>query len=128
MDKILLKKKYQEALVRGMDAKSFPRIPIDYGFRDNFQFWFTQASKPYSVQLPSTKGMDVQAVLFAAKRTDPSVEWTEEAAEMIMGVPRVFLKKVITGVVTAAKSEGVTTVTAESMERVRDKRSGEKAN
>ncbi|MGY5875801.1 MAG: hypothetical protein RTU30_08645 [Candidatus Thorarchaeota archaeon] len=124
--KILLKPQYKEAIVRGMDAKSFPCVPVDYGFRDNFQFWFVKSSKPYSVPIPSGKGIDVQAVLFAAKRTDPTIEWTEEAAAMITAVPRVFLKRVITGTNDAAREEGLTVITGEFMEKVRDKRNAEK--
>ncbi len=128
VDNIHLRKKYKEAIIRGMDDKSFPNLPIDFGFRDNIHFWFAEIKKPYKVRIPEDKGTNVNTVMYAAKRFDPSVEWTEEAAEKIVNVPRVFLKRVLDGVVKAAKEEGVTIITADFMDKVRDKRSDEKNN
>ncbi|MHA1902765.1 MAG: hypothetical protein ACXADL_04425 [Candidatus Thorarchaeota archaeon] len=127
VENILLKKEFKDAIVRGMDAKRFPRMPIDYGFRDNLNFWFMSSSKPYSVRIPEEKGTSLNTVTFAAKRFDPSVEWTDEACEKIISVPRIFLKRVFAGVVKAAKEEGVTIITPEFMDKVRDKRNTEKA-
>jgi len=42
-------------------------------------------------------------------------------------VPRIFLNKVIEGVVKAAKEEGITVITPEFMDKVQDKRSSEKS-
>jgi hypothetical protein len=109
-----------------MDAKSFPRIPVGYGFRDNLNFWFTQGKKPFAYRIPESKGTSANTVLYAAKRHDPSIEWTVEAAEKIVAVPRIFLKRVIAGVVDAAKKEGIMTITPEFMDKVRDKRNKEK--
>ena len=64
--------------------------------------------------------------MYAATRYDDSVEWTEEACAKLVKVPRVFLKRVLKGVVEAAKADGVTVITAEFMDKVRDKRSDEK--
>ena len=44
IDKIIMKKKWKDCLFKG---KGFPRLPIDYGFRDNVRFWFTKHSTPY---------------------------------------------------------------------------------
>ena len=128
VEKILLKPKYKEAIIRGMDAKSFPRIPVGFGFRDNIHFWFTQGGKPFAYRIPESKGTSVNTVLYAAKRHDPSVEWMPEAAEKIVNVPRIFLKRVIAGTVDAAKKEGITVVTPEFMDKIRDKRRKEKSN
>ncbi len=122
VDNILLDERYHSAICRGMEAKHFPPVPIDYGFRDNYQFWFAETKKPYAVPIPSGKGVDVGQVIFAAKRIDPSYEWTEEAAVKITAVPRVFLKRVISGVHDAAAKEGITTISPEFMDKVRDKR------
>ncbi|MBN2230701.1 MAG: PCP reductase family protein [Candidatus Thorarchaeota archaeon] len=111
-----------------MDDKSIPNLPIDYGFRDNIHFWFAEVKRPYKVRIPEDKGTNVNTVMYAAKRFDPTVEWTEEAAAKMVGVPRVFLKRVLEGVVKAAKKQGVTVITPEFMDIVRDKRSGEKNN
>ncbi len=128
IEKILLKKQYRDAIVQGVDKKSFPQLPIDYGFRDNYQFWFTKSSKPYSVPIPESKGVGANHVLFAARRIDPDIRWEEAAAAKIAGVPRIFLNKVIKGVIEAAKAEGVVVITPEFMDKVRDKRSQEKGS
>ena len=128
VEKILMQKKFKEAIISGMESKRFPNLPIDYGFRDNTQFWFAETKKPYSVEIPKSKGVNVNTVMYAAQRYDPSVEWTEEACIKIANVPRIFLKRVFKGVVDQAKAEGVTVITAEFMDKVRDKRSDEKNN
>ena len=128
VDSIQLRKKYKDAIIRGMDEKSFPKLPIDYGFRDNIYFWFAEVKKPYKVRIPEDRGTDVNFVMYAAKRFNPDVEWTEEAAAKIVSVPRIFLNRVLEGVVKAAQAEGVTVITPEFMDKVRDKRSDEKNN
>jgi flavin reductase (DIM6/NTAB) family NADH-FMN oxidoreductase RutF len=128
VDHIFMKKKYKDAIVRGMDEKSFPSLPIDWGFRDNLYFWFAEPKKPYKVRIPEDRGTSLNTVTYAAKRYDPSVTWDDEACAMIMNVPRVFLKRVFKGVVGQAKAEGITHITPEFMQKVQDKRSGEKNN
>ncbi|MBD3404787.1 MAG: hypothetical protein GF411_01470 [Candidatus Lokiarchaeota archaeon] len=126
VDEIFLKNEYREAIIHGMEAKKFPKLPIDYGFRDNMYFWFTEAKKPYKVQITDRHDTNVNSIMFAAKRFDPSVQWTEEAAAKLVRVPRIFLKRVFAGVVEEAKKEGITVITGEFMDKVRDKRSDEK--
>ena len=125
---IFMKKKYKEAIVRGMDDKSFPNLPIDWGFRDNLYFWFAEPRKPYKVRIPEDRGTSLNTITYAAKRFDPSITWDDAACEMIMNVPRVFLKRVFKGVVEQAKAEGVTHISPEFMQKVRDKRNEEKDN
>ena len=125
---IFMKKKFKDAIVRGMDDKSFPNLPIDWGFRDNLYFWFAEPKKPYKVRIPEDRGTSLNTITYAAKRFDPSVTWDDAACEMIMSVPRVFLKRVFKGVVEQAKAEGVTHISPEFMQKVRDKRNDEKDN
>ncbi len=125
---IFMKKKYKEAIVRGMDDKSFPNLPIDWGFRDNLYFWFAEPRKPYKVRIPEDRGTSLNTITYAAKRYDPSITWDDAACEMIMNVPRVFLKRVFKGVIEQAKAEGVTHISPEFMQKVRDKRDVEKDN
>lgn len=40
VDKILMKKKYSDAIINGVKAKDFPPLPVDYGYRDSKNFWF----------------------------------------------------------------------------------------
>ena len=46
IDKILMKEKYYSAIVNGVTAKSFPPVPVDYGYRDSKNFWYTRFIKP----------------------------------------------------------------------------------
>jgi flavin reductase (DIM6/NTAB) family NADH-FMN oxidoreductase RutF len=123
LDKIVMKHKWRDRLMQG---KGSPRLPIDYGFRNNNEFWFTRGARPYVVPIPKEKGMDVNAVVFAAERYDPDVAWQEEACAKLVKVPRIFLKRVIAECVEEAKAQGVTEITPEFLETVRDKRSTDK--
>ena len=38
IDKILMKKKYSDAIINGVKAKDFPPLPVDYGYRDSKNF------------------------------------------------------------------------------------------
>ena len=42
VDKILMKKKYSDAIINGVRAKDFPALPVDYGYRDSKNFWSTE--------------------------------------------------------------------------------------
>jgi len=123
IDKLIVKKKWKDALFKG---KGFPRLPVDFGFRDNIQFWFSKHCTPYSLKVPSSKAAPVEAVQYACTRFDPDIAWEKEACAKIVKVPNVFLKRVISGVVKAAKEEGITVITPEFMDKVQDKRSAEK--
>ena len=123
LDKIVMKKRWADCLLKG---RGFPRLPVDYGFRDNAFFWFTRASRPYRVPIPEEKGVNVDAVRFAAQRVDPDIPWQEEAYARLVKVPRVFLTRVIRAALDAAKEEGVTEITPEFLDRIRDKRNQER--
>jgi flavin reductase (DIM6/NTAB) family NADH-FMN oxidoreductase RutF len=123
VDKIVMKEEWRDCLLRG---KGFPRLPVDYGFRDNAHFWFTRSRRPYRVTIPKEKGVEINAVKFAAQRIDPDIEWQEEAYARLVRVPRVFLTRVITQCIEAAKDEGIDEITPEFLDRLRDKRSGER--
>jgi flavin reductase (DIM6/NTAB) family NADH-FMN oxidoreductase RutF len=119
IDRILLTPKWKKCLQKG---RGFPRMPIDYGFRDNNQFWFARHSRPYRVPIPASKETTILAVQYACTHYDPDVVWQDDACRQIVKVPKIFLKKVIAGVVDAAKKEGITEITPEFLEKVRDKR------
>jgi flavin reductase (DIM6/NTAB) family NADH-FMN oxidoreductase RutF len=123
VDKIVMKERWRDRLFAG---KGIPRLPIDYGFRDNAYFWFTRGARPYREGIPQEKGVTVDAVQYAAQRVDPDIVWQEEACARLVKVPRVFLTRVIRGCVETAKEEGLTEITPEFLDRIRDKRSGER--
>ena len=126
VDKILMKKKYRDAIINGVRAKDFPPLPVDYGYRDSKNFWFHRKRRMLS-ELLQVRKTTLESVRYAAKRADDVVKFTDEALEMVLGVPRVFLPLVLKGCVEWARENGVTLVTAEHMQIINDKRAKEKA-
>ncbi|MBR5007030.1 MAG: hypothetical protein IKY07_08065, partial [Clostridia bacterium] len=66
------------------------------------------------------------SVRYAADRIDPDVHFTDDALEMIVNVPRIFLPTVLRGCVSWAKDNNVTEITSAEMKIINDKRSKEK--
>ena len=110
---------WKEALVEGGE---FPHLPVDYGYRDSLHFWFTKGRDPYPVDIPKGHGVTTDTVLFQANRIDPAVTWEPAACAELAGVPRVFLKTVLTGCVDAAKAQGVAVITPAFLHEIRAKR------
>jgi flavin reductase (DIM6/NTAB) family NADH-FMN oxidoreductase RutF len=120
VDKIVMQEKWRDHLFNG---SRLPRLPVGYGFRNNAHFWFTNGPRPYRVSIPDEKAVSTNTVQFAAERVDPDITWQEEACAKLVKVPRLFLTRVIKGCIEAAKAEGVTEITPEFLDRIRDKRS-----
>jgi len=120
VDKIVMQQKWRDSLFEG---KGFPRLPVGYGFRDNAYFWFTKGARPYRESVPKEKAATVNTIKFAVERFDPDIKWQEAACAKLVKVPRIFLTRAIKGCVEAARAEGVTEITPEFLDRVRDKRS-----
>ena len=120
IDRIVMKEKWRDRLFEG---KGIPRLPVDYGFRNNAYFWFAKASRPYRVAIPEEKGVTVDEIRFAAQRVDPDMAWRDEAYAKLVRVPRVFLTRVIRQCIAMAREEGVTEITPEFLDEIRDKRS-----
>jgi len=127
IDKIIMKEKYHKAIIDGVKAKDFPKVPVDYGYRDNTHFWYTRTNKFLSEPIPAKKGMDIATVRFAADRTDPDIHFTDEACERLSRVPRVFLKAALDGCAKWAKEHGVTEIGIAELDKINDKRSKEKS-
>jgi len=125
VDKILMKKKYSDAIINGVRAKDFPALPVDYGYRDSKNFWFHRKTK-MRAELLQMRQASLESVRYAADRADDTVKFTDEALMTILGVPRVFLSVVLKGCVSWAKENNVTLITAEHMQIINDKRSKEK--
>jgi len=126
IDKILMKDKPYQAIINGVKASSFPRVPVDYGYRDNTRFWYTRFRRPIAQPIPAGKGTSVDTVWFAANRIDPEVQFTKEACQMLVKVPRVFLRAALQGCVTWAKENHVAVIDESHMKTINDKRSTEK--
>ena len=125
IDKILMKKKYADAIINGVRAKDFPNLPVDYGYRDSKNFWFHRKTKMRAELLPMRK-QSLDSVRYAADRADDKVKFTDDALEMILNVPRVFLPLVLKGCVEWARENGCELITAKEMQIINDKRAKEK--
>ena len=125
VDRILMKKKYSDAIINGVRAQDFPPLPVDYGYRDSKNFWFHRHRRMKAELLPIRKA-SLESVRYAADRVDDKVKFTDDALETILNVPRVFLPTVLKGCVAWAKENDVELVTAEHMKIINDKRAKEK--
>ena len=125
IDKILMKKKYSDAIIRGVKASDFPALPVDYGYRDSKNFWFHKKTK-MRAELLQVRQASLASVRYAADRVDDVVKFTDDALQTVLGVPRVFLPLVLKGCVKWAKENDVQLITAEHMKIINDKRAEEK--
>lgn len=129
IDKILMKEKYYNAIVNGVTRNDFPPVPVDYGYRDSTNFWYTQFprfKKPIAEPIPAPKEIDISSIRYAAERCDKTITFTDEALENFVKVPRPFLKTVLNGCIDWAKENNVTTITNEHVKIINDKRKQEK--
>ena len=125
VDKILMKERYYNAIVNGVTAKDFPHVPVDYGYRDSKNFWYTKFRRPRAELLPVREG-SIESVKYAANRADDVVKFTDEACAMMITVPRIFLPTALKGCVAWAKENGVTLIDVAEMKIINDKRAKEK--
>ena len=125
IDRILMKKQYADAIINGVRARDFPSLPVDYGYRDSKNFWFHRKTRMRAELLPMRK-QSLESVRYAADRADDKVKFTDDALEMILNVPRVFLPLVLKGCVEWARENDCTLITAKEMQIINDKRAKEK--
>lgn len=129
IDKILMKEEYYDAIVNGVNKNSFPKVPVDYGYRDSTNFWYTKfprIKKPIAEPIPAPKEVDLASIKFAADRVDDVVKFSDEALMNFVKIPRPFLKTVLNGCVAWAKENNVTLITPEHVKIINDKRKQEK--
>lgn len=126
IDDILIKEKYYNTIINGVTSFGFPSVPVDYGYRDSKNFWYTKFKRPIAMPLPKGKGVSLDSVKYASKRIDPSISFTDEACQMLVKVPRPFLNMVLKGCVNWAKENNVSVITPKEMKIIQDKRSKEK--
>lgn len=126
IDKILMKPKYRQTIINGVKSKGFPRVPVDYGYRDSKNFWYTRFTTPHAQLLPIREG-NIQSVRYAADRIDDKIKFTDEALTKMVKVPRIFLNTALKGCVKWAIENNVTTIDAHHMDLINDKRAKEKS-
>lgn len=119
IDKIVMKEKYANYLKEG---KGFPTLPVDFGFRDSKQFWFSKHSHPYAEPIPKAKGVNTDAVQYQVERMEGAIKWHPDSYKKLVKVPRVFLKMIISKINEAAEEQGVDLVTPEFLDEVNEKR------
>ena len=126
VDRILMKKKYSDAIINGVKSKDFPPLPVDYGYRDSKNFWFHKHRRMIAELLP-IRNATLESVRYAADRCDDKVKFTDDALMKLLNVPRIFLPGALKGCVDWAKENGVTLITEKEMNIINDKRAKEKA-
>ncbi|MCR5323862.1 MAG: hypothetical protein K6E85_11405 [Lachnospiraceae bacterium] len=127
IDRILMKKKYADAIINGVRGRDFPALPVDYGYRDSKNFWFHRKARMRAELLP-VREASLQSVRYAADRVDDKIKFTDDALRKILNVPRVFLPTVLKSCVAWARENGVELITEEHMNIINDKRSKEKSS
>ena len=125
IDKIWMKEKYYNTIINGVKGSGFPNVPVDYGYRDSTNFWYTKFRKPIAEKIQAKDG-DVNSVIYAAKRIDPDITFTDDACAKLTKIPRVFLKAALTQMVDIAKKEGITVIDEQAVAYINDKRKEEK--
>lgn len=125
IDKILMKKKYSDAIINGVRACDFPRMPVDYGYRDSKNFWYHRGRR-MRAELLQMRQASLESVRYAADRADDKVKFTDDALMTVLAVPRVFLPLVLKGCVEWARENDVELITAEHMQIINDKRAKKK--
>lgn len=126
VDKILMKQQYADAIIRGVTAKDFPNLPVDYGYRDSKNFWYHRKAWRMRAELLPMREASLESVRYAADRADDKVKFTDDALRTILNVPRVFLPLVLKGCVDWARENNVELITEREMKIINDKRSKEK--
>ena len=125
IDKILMKEKYHASIVNGVAKNNFPNVPVDYGYRDSTNFWYTRFKRPIAEKIQAKEG-DVKSVIYAAARIDPEVKFTDGACAKLTKIPRIFLKAALTQMVKIAKQENIFLIDEAALEIINDKRRQEK--
>lgn len=125
IDRILMKKKYSDAIINGVKAGDFPPLPVDYGYRDSKNFWFHRKRRMRAELLPMRQA-SLESVRYAADRIDDKIKFTDDALKLMLNVPRVFLSTALKGCVEWARENNVELITEEHMKIINDKRAQEK--
>ena len=120
-----MKEKYYNSIINGVTASNFCPIATNWGYRDSKNFWCSPYKKPQAVGIPNRE-VDLTSLRYAANRVDDKVKFTDDALEMLIKVPRPFLKLVLTGCVKWANENNCTLITKREMTIINDKRSKEK--
>jgi flavin reductase (DIM6/NTAB) family NADH-FMN oxidoreductase RutF len=121
IDNILVKASWKERI--DGSGEQMPRIPLTFGFRGAATFWFGETQPAYKLPIPDL-GAKHEVVLYEANRLDDEVRFTADACKELTGVPRVFLKTVLNGIIKQAKERGVVTIDRDFVVQLNQERNG----
>ena len=99
-----------------------PNMPISFGVRNANQFWFAKHKKAFWIPTPEGKGAEHEAVMYIANRLDEDITFTVNACKQLTGVPKVFVKTVLKGIIKEAKNQGITNIDQAFVEKVNENR------
>ena len=119
IDKIVMQERFAEFMKEG---ERFPILPVDFGFRDSKNFWFSKHSHPYAEPIPKTKKVNTDAIKFQVERMEGNIKWHPDSYKKLVKVPRVFLKMIITKINESAEKENIDLITPEFLDKVNEKR------
>ncbi|MGD9901316.1 MAG: hypothetical protein AB7S44_02130 [Spirochaetales bacterium] len=126
VDKILMQPRYRQPLIDDVYRNSFPKIPINYGYRDNKNFWMGEFRSPYAEKIQA-RGEKVEEVMYIANTLDKEVRFTKSACKKLIKVPKMFLNNTLNNAITWAKENGVKLIDKKHIAIIQDKRNTEKA-
>ncbi|BBF45118.1 hypothetical protein lbkm_3877 [Lachnospiraceae bacterium KM106-2] len=121
VDKILMKEKYRKGILAGVRGIDFPSVPVDYGYRDSKYFWISHFRRPFHEEIIK-HAVNIDSVRYAADRMDDQIKFTDEACEMLVNVPRIFLTTALKECVKWARENKVTLITKDHMKVINDRR------
>ena len=115
IDNIMLKEEYADNLKNGLKRNSFPKVPVDYGYHDSKNFWYSQfKTKPISFEIANTNSSSVDSVMYCAERLDTKVKFTKEACELYVKIPRPFMKAALLQIAEIAEANGIEVIDKEA--------------
>ena len=115
IDKVLMDEKYANNLKNGLKRNSFPKVPVDYGYHDSKNFWYTPFGKgPTFEPIASSNSASVESVMYCAERLDTTVKFTKEACELYTKIPRPFLKAALLQIAEIAKENNIEVIDKEA--------------
>lgn len=93
-----MKERYYGAIVNGVTKSSFPPVPVDYGYRDSTNFWYTRfprLAKPIAEPIPAAEEVDIDSIRYAANRADDTVKFTDDALKNFVKVPQTSVQSLV---------------------------------
>ena len=116
IDKILMEDQYADSLKNGLKKNSFPPVPVDYGYHDSKNFWYKRFKGRHATSEPiaTSNAGSVDSVMYCAERLDTQVQFTREACELYVKIPRPFIKAALREVAQIAEENGISVIDKEA--------------